>query len=101
MRGQARREAGEVALLVAILEQMPRLSEANCVGSPALFDPRGRWEEAEDADCRHAAALQLCRCCPVLAECRQWADGQQDLAHGVIGGRRPKPPGRPRRGVAA
>ena len=61
--------------------------DAACRGRWALFDgippdenPRNRLHP------RHQAALALCRECPVLADCRQWAltDYWDDTA--VVGG---------------
>ncbi|MEP9417471.1 WhiB family transcriptional regulator [Gordonia sp. VNQ95] len=102
MSQRARRDPGEVSLLAAILEGTTSLSGAACVGSEALFDPKGRDEESADADYRHQAAAELCRTCPVLDACRDWAD--QSDTNAVIAGRRPAlpgNPGRPRKDSAA
>ena len=101
MKGQKRREPGIVSLLAEILQAVPALADAACVGSADLFDPRANGEAVEDATYRHNRAAALCAQCPVLDPCRAWADTQTDLSHSVIGGRLPEQPGRPRKGVAA
>ncbi|WP_232717397.1 WhiB family transcriptional regulator [Gordonia metallireducens] len=97
MRGQTRREAGPVALLTEILRGTASLSGAACVGSAELFDPRDPHEDAIGGYRRHFAAAQVCRRCPVIDACREWADGDRKQAQSVTAGRVPKPPGRPRR----
>ncbi|MAU83881.1 MAG: transcriptional regulator [Gordonia sp.] len=101
MRGQKRREPGIVSLLAEVLQAVPALPDAACVGSADLFDPRANGEAVEDATYRHQRAAALCARCPVLDACRSWADTQPDLDRSVIGGRLPDQPGRPRKGVRA
>ncbi|MCH5645357.1 WhiB family transcriptional regulator [Gordonia sp. ABSL49_1] len=95
-RGPARREGGWVDLTAEILRGTADLSGANCVGSEALFDPKAHNEEFTAADYRHQAAVELCRTCPAVVACAQWAATQPDV-HAVIGGRRPALPGNPGR----
>ncbi len=99
-RSTARRDGGEIALLTAMLAGLPNLRDAACSGSPGLFDGRDADEDVADARYRHEAAVQLCRRCPALAACRQWADTQPDQIQTVIGGRVPAGAGRPRKDAA-
>ncbi|MGV6990874.1 WhiB family transcriptional regulator [Gordonia amicalis] len=66
---------------------MPNLRGAACVGSPGLFDPRDPSEDPADTAYRHNAARELCRTCPALEECRDWADSQPDQTPAVTGAR--------------
>lgn len=55
-------------------------SQAACLGEVELMF------EVESND----AALELCRACPVLSECRDWASGDRtvhDFMVGVVGGK--------------
>lgn len=69
-----------IDLTAAIIEGSTSLPDALCRGRPELFDPRdldgprSEWESVESAEARHAEAVELCRRCPVLAECRAWLD---------------------------
>jgi WhiB family redox-sensing transcriptional regulator len=69
------------------LSGVPRLDDANCLGLWTLFDE----PEPGDADGRDAnrAALELCRTCPSLGDCRTWVDSlpPRDRPTGVIAGR--------------
>lgn len=98
LRTAARREAGPVALLAAILEGTESLSGAACTRTPELFDPRDPTEDSATAERRHHAAVTLCLSCPVMDTCRAWADASRDQAHSVTAGRAPRPPGRPKNG---
>ena len=64
----------------------PKLPDAACYGEPALHDPRGLREPAEDVDYRHDAARRVCAACPSLAACREWLTGlaPQDRPVGSI-----------------
>jgi integrase len=59
-------------LLEAVLAGLPRLPGARCRDRYALFD------SVDDDDHAHAAAI--CRSCPALAQCRNWAQAQPDGA---------------------
>ena len=87
----------QIALLARILENTPRLPDAACIGQHHLFDPATDGEPTAEAHRRHRLASQLCEECPVLTECRQWADDQKAYP-GVLAGRVPtptRPQGRP------
>lgn len=61
--------APAVELLAAILADQPRLTDAACRQYVELFN------RAADGD-REAAqeAVVVCQTCPVLTECREWAE---------------------------
>ncbi len=69
------------------LAGVPRLDGANCLGLWSLFDE----PEPGDTDGRDAnrAAVELCRTCPALDDCRTWLDSlrPKDRPTGVIAGR--------------
>ncbi|WP_068379671.1 WhiB family transcriptional regulator [Rhodococcus sp. EPR-157] len=69
--------------LVAILTGTVRLNGAACIGHANLFDPPGDGEPGTAVDARHRAAARLCWTCPVLDECRTWAEGEPS-SHTVI-----------------
>lgn len=49
----------------------PRLSDAACSGKAPMFDTDPLpGETPTDTTNRHAAAIQICHQCPVLASCR-------------------------------
>jgi len=86
-RRDATRTPGWVELLAEILAGTPKLPGAACRGHVEQFD------RAADGD-RDAAqqAVEVCRRCPVLTECRAWADhirGRKRPA-GVLGGQAPR-----------
>jgi WhiB family redox-sensing transcriptional regulator len=50
--------------------------KGNCnLDNAHLFmDPSGRWHEGRLArEAREAAAKEICRTCPILIQCREWA----------------------------
>lgn len=53
-------------------------ARAACIGRPELMDQKGSRKAR--------AALELCEQCPVLAECRAWAEAEGSYV-GVAGGR--------------
>lgn len=62
------------------------MSEAECRNSnPDLFYPSatGRWSQR-----RIREALQVCRRCPVIADCLAWAFEMKD-GHAILGGTTP------------
>jgi Transcription factor WhiB len=72
-----------IDLLKAILADSPRLEGSLCRDRSALFDA-----EQEDEDDRQFAvdsAKRLCRQCPALQACREWAATQPRLT-GVVAG---------------
>lgn len=74
-------------LLLAIFSNTAGFDGAACRGESDLFDPRDhdRDETADQARDRHEDAARICRTCPVLARCRDWATGEPE--HGsVVGG---------------
>lgn len=73
-------QGGTLDLLVLILKGAPRLPGAACRADPVLFD-------AADGG-RIAEAVALCRRCPQLVPCRDWADSRPKRSLiGVVGGR--------------
>ncbi|MBF6233956.1 WhiB family transcriptional regulator [Nocardia farcinica] len=81
----------------------PRLVGAACAGQAPLFDAEVPGEDDNDRRYRLDAAAQICRSCPVLAECNAVAHELDHLAVGVWAGRGrhlPAPAGRPRGGAA-
>lgn len=73
----------QAADLFAALAVIPSLPGARCRGRAELFDGDG----GPDGE-RSRQAASLCRGCPALDRCREWADSQppRDLS-GVLGGR--------------
>lgn len=65
---RARRDPGPLALLTAMLRDMPSLSGALCKGRSVLFD-RGGDDASSDA-------VELCGFCPALTACGEWAARQ-------------------------
>lgn len=69
---------------------LPVLDGAACRGRAGLFDPAGAHEDRAAVRARHAAALELCEGCPVVVECRRYAEDEQarpgGRIHGVWGG---------------
>ncbi|WP_419232434.1 WhiB family transcriptional regulator [Gordonia sp. CPCC 205515] len=81
-----------VALLEAVLTEVPRLPGARCTSAPHLFDPRGQGEPREDWRERQAQAATLCASCPALSACQTWALTQPPHARDhVLGGHTPAP----------
>lgn len=64
--------------LYSALGRLPRLAGAMCRGRHTLFDDTDLPDEA----------LQLCRRCPVLADCERWLDSlnADQRPYGVIAG---------------
>jgi len=89
-------EHGPLALLAAILAGSPSPPEAAaCRSNPVPFEPPDLSESPADHDYRHRTAVAICEACPVLAECRTWAETQR--ADGMVrGGIRPTVVGRGR-----
>jgi WhiB family redox-sensing transcriptional regulator len=58
-------------------------SEAACEGQPKLFFA-GAGERPEARAVREAQARNVCRSCPVLVECRDWA--REHREYGFWGG---------------
>jgi WhiB family transcriptional regulator, redox-sensing transcriptional regulator len=74
-------EPGSVALLAEVLRGAPRLDGALCTGK------RGHFAEAEGGSkVRVAECIALCRRCPALEACQQWASSECALV-GVVAGR--------------
>jgi hypothetical protein len=86
----AHREAGWVELLAEVLRDSPKLEDAACVGRwPGLFDPPGQGESLDHPDVAHrrGIAVSICRACPCLEMCREWAESQpQGRLSGVVAG---------------
>ncbi|MCA2248825.1 WhiB family transcriptional regulator [Mycobacterium intracellulare] len=73
--------AGWPELVGAILRGVPKLPGALCRQRPGLFDGDGD-ETAEQA-------AELCRHCPALRECGDWAATlRHNQANGVLAGQR-------------
>jgi hypothetical protein len=68
-----------IRLLSKILAGTPRLPEAACCGDPELFT-------SSDPGCIDLA-IRICRGCPDLVPCRQWADSCRPRLTGVVAGR--------------
>lgn len=59
---------------------LPRLPGALCI------EVRGRFHEAENGNRpRVIECIAICRRCPALGPCREWAAGQRELV-GVVAG---------------
>lgn len=77
------------SLLEKILAGVPKLDTPACGPSTAtLFDRRGPDEDRDDAEARHHRALNLCRTCPALDACRNFAQYEKPSGQ-VIAGRSP------------
>ena len=85
-RPPTRLDGGAEALLAAVLRPMPQFTDPACIGREMLFDPPGDREDRASVTRRHEAALHLCRTCPALAECREWAAAEPPTG-GVLAGR--------------
>ncbi|WP_448221955.1 WhiB family transcriptional regulator [Gordonia iterans] len=59
--------------LADLLADQPDLTGAACRGLWSLFDEPAEDEDHAEAEARHHRAATLCRACPVLADCRDWA----------------------------
>ena len=74
---------------VQAAEASARLDRGSCVGREAEWaEGEHIWAEARSVDEALAAAaplLEICRACPVLADCAKWAE--IDRYTGVAGGR--------------
>ncbi|MEZ0363382.1 WhiB family transcriptional regulator [Mycobacterium sp. pUA109] len=71
-------------LLAKILADTPKLDGAACVDNADVFD-------ADDGDWELAVAI--CRSCPALTDCGDWADGLRasDRPAGVVAGQVNRP----------
>lgn len=80
--------APAVDLIASIIRSSAPLPGAACRGRPELFDPAGDREPVDEVEARHCLALNLCRQCPELRDCRQWFDRLTpgDRPRGVIAG---------------
>lgn len=90
-----------VAWLAALFDE--RLVGAACVGRPELFDDHRAGESERQAAARHEVAAQICRRCPVLAQCDAAAVELGSSASGVWAGvvrNAGQPVGRPRKASA-
>ncbi|WP_068166274.1 WhiB family transcriptional regulator [Rhodococcus phenolicus] len=83
MSGYRRQVWPAVPELVAGLID-PALIGAACVEQAPLFDEWIDGEAKEQRHARHAAALAVCRACPVTGACRAAAADHD--AHGIWGG---------------
>ncbi|MFC8314913.1 WhiB family transcriptional regulator [Gordonia sp. NPDC057258] len=65
-------------------------TEGRCRREPTLFDGDQRPSESTFAlSERMTAAAFVCASCPVLDECREWAQSQPNNSfHGTVGGER-------------
>nr|WP_240930845.1 transcriptional regulator [Rhodococcus sp. B10] len=63
--------------MVRILTNQPRLSGAACVGRSEVFDPAETGEDPDDVRYRHEVAASICRTCPALNSCRDWAETER------------------------
>lgn len=59
--------------LFGALTGIPALPGARCIGRWDLFDPRGDDESTTSWHRRRDLALAVCRDCPALGPCEQWA----------------------------
>ena len=71
-------DGGWAGLVARIVSSAPKLPRAACRGKPGLFD-------AEDGEHQERRAGAICRGCPELQPCREWADQQHALS-GVYAG---------------
>ncbi|WP_440713105.1 WhiB family transcriptional regulator [Gordonia sp. FQ] len=76
---------GTLALLKKVLWQLPRLDGAACVGRHALFAERGPDEDDDTVERRHHQALTLCRVCPALTACREFAATEKSSGEVIAG----------------
>lgn len=77
-------------LLVEILTGRPRLDGAACDGRAELFDPADDDEHPDAVSYRQLAAQKICLyACPVLDDCRAWAENERARGR-VLGGQVPK-----------
>ncbi|NMO03126.1 transcriptional regulator [Gordonia sp. TBRC 11910] len=82
---------GWIACLVRVVDGLPKLTGAACRDRPDLFEAARVGETVEEVETRQIEAEMLCAACPVLANCRTWAQGERsDVGH-VIAGVRPPP----------
>lgn len=74
-------------ILTEVPKAQPWMNQGTC-RSPGQ-DPE-MWTELHEAAhhkfCRHEDALRLCESCPVVGQCRQWAQESQDHWHGMVVG---------------
>lgn len=75
-------------------EQSDELAEAYEQGKQAVFDAMNHFDELwfSGKPYEQAAALAICRSCPVIGECRRFADEHNRIdgyqLQGIWGGRR-------------
>lgn len=79
-----------IALLARILTDTPRLEGAACIEWPGLHDPAHDGEPQAETSLRHEYAVAVCRGCPALFECNEWAL-TEPTSTGVLAGRIPTP----------
>ena len=92
--------SGPRALAALLAAGRPDLTDAACRGRWDLFDEPAECEDPTAAEARHHHAASICRSCPALAACRDWADQlpSQHRPPGVLAGVIPQArPGRPRK----
>lgn len=82
-------DGGDPAAHAALLTH-PRFDERPCAADPTAWDSprRGTWD-AWWADVGRWSARICLTACPVLAECRAWAD-TGPVVDGVLAGRAPR-----------
>ncbi|WP_448389425.1 WhiB family transcriptional regulator [Mycolicibacterium sp. XJ1904] len=79
----AHKEPGWVSLLSTILRDTPKLTGAVCVNRPVIFDVD--VADPEQREYAIARATGLCKRCPCLERCAEWASTQRHLV-GVVAG---------------
>ncbi|WP_138998297.1 WhiB family transcriptional regulator [Rhodococcus zopfii] len=67
------------------------IDAARCRGQSPKYDYAIDGESAYDAADRLMFAARRCIACPVMAECREFADSNRSLVSGVFGGMIYKP----------
>lgn len=87
-------------ILKRILRDLPKLADAACVGRAELFDARDPDEDAEAAEYRHHRAAALCRTCPALDACSEYAATENPHGH-VLAAQIPTPTGRSKKEKSA
>jgi Transcription factor WhiB len=65
--------------LLGAMAGVPRLDGARCAG-----DRTGIWDSDQPDDVEHCRTV--CRSCPALASCQEYADDNEGFLSGVVGG---------------